>query len=71
MATQKGWMYNRTVMPDDEFEVSEQLFSDRWMQKIGEASALPVEKVEEVEVAEIPKKKAPAKRAAKRVKKGE
>ena len=73
-ATQKGWIYNRTVMPGYEFEVSEQLFSDRWMQKIGEASALPVEEAEEAvvsEEAEGEQKKAPAKRAAKKAKKGE
>lgn len=70
-ATQKGWIYNRTVMPGYEFEVSEQLFSDRWMQKIGEASALPVEEAVVSEEAEGEQKKAPAKRAAKKAKKGE
>ena len=67
-ATQKGWIYDRTVMPGDEFEVAEQLFSDRWMQKTGEASALPVEDAVVVEEAVVKAKKAPAKRAAKKVK---
>ena len=58
-------------MPGYEFEVSEQLFSDRWMQKIGEASALPVEEAVVSEEAEGEQKKAPAKRAAKKAKKGE
>ena len=58
-------------MPGEEFEVAEQLFSDRWMQKIGEVSALPVVAVDadvKVVSAEV---KHPAKKAAKKVKKGE
>lgn len=64
-ATQKGWIYNRTVMPGEEFEVAEQLFSDRWMQKIGEASALPIVKPAADET-EKPAKKVAKKQAKKK-----